>query len=94
MAVFNERTNSATCFTISGFCLCASICFTIALPTITPSAMAATLAASSGVATPKPTATGRWVTFLIFSTFLPTSAKLRQFCPGDPGQRNIIDEAL
>lgn len=66
MAAFNDRTNSATCLTMAGSCWWDAMRFTMALPTITPSAIFDTRAASSGVATPKPTATGDAETFLSF----------------------------
>ena len=58
-----------------------AISLTIALPTTIGNSRNP---ASSGVATPKPTATGRWVTFRIFSTFLATSAKSSNFAPVIP----------
>jgi len=74
VAVLRERTNAPTSSTSRPSCPCSSTRRTMALPTITPSAASATRAASSGVATPNPTATGVFVCFLIFATLSRTPA--------------------
>ncbi len=78
MADFNDRTNSAaTCPTMAGSCWWDAMRFTMALPTITPSAVFDTRAASSGVATPNATATGTAETFLSLSILCCISSALR-----------------
>jgi hypothetical protein len=59
VAAASGRTKSATFLTMSGSRPPSAICFTIALPTTTASAQAATCRTCSGVEMPKPTATGR-----------------------------------
>lgn len=88
-AALRDQTNSATCPTIPGSCWWEAICFTITLPTITPSATFDTRAASSGVATPNPTATGAVETFRSFPPFSWTSPAFLNFDPVMPVRHGI-----
>ena len=82
--IFNVANVLPTFSIMRGSCADSWIRRTSALPTMTPSATAAIRAASSGVATPKPTAIGTRDCFRISPTLFPTSATSRNCAPVMP----------